>query len=139
MLTIIPGSMQAITTKYHGPGNVRGARISATTESGVRVSVPIDHGLDTDENHANAARALCAKLGWSGTLVSGGTKNGNVYVFLPDLPTVAPLLNHAPRLLEAVKVARNEAHHPGACRHERGVDIVDYLGSIIEAADRSTR
>lgn len=84
-LTIIYGHMQAITTKFHGPGNVRGARISATTESGIRVTVPYDYAGTTDDRHANAARALCEKMGWSGALVSGGLAHGGqVFVFLPE-------------------------------------------------------
>jgi hypothetical protein len=74
-------SKQAIVTKYHGPTNTRGARISASTASGIRVSIPYPHELNTDDAHRAAADALCAKLGWTGTLIEGGMKQGNVYVF----------------------------------------------------------
>lgn len=54
---------QAIRTRYHGPTNTRGSRISAKCGAG-RVSVPYDHALNLYDNHAAAARALLAKLGW---------------------------------------------------------------------------
>ena len=47
-----------IRTRYHGPTNARGSRISATTISGQRVYVPYDHALSTEENHDTAAREL---------------------------------------------------------------------------------
>ncbi len=74
--------MQAITTKYYGPGNVRGARIKAQTESGIKVWVSYDHG--SDNPHRDAAVALCRKLGWHGTLCEGGTREGSVFVFVTD-------------------------------------------------------
>jgi hypothetical protein len=77
--------MKAITTRYVGPGNVRGARIIAT-DGDNRISIPYDYSGNTDQVHRKAALALCHKLKWSGcdTLISGGLKTGNVYVFLPD-------------------------------------------------------
>ena len=77
--------MQAITTKYHAPGNARGARISATTESGIRVVIPYPHDAVQDDRHAVAVRALCAKLGWHGMLQCGATKGGYVWVFVTDV------------------------------------------------------
>lgn len=71
--------MKAILTKYHGPTNTRGARISATDGDGNRVTVPYDHAAR--DPHDAAALALCRKMGWLGTLAKGGTKTGNVYVW----------------------------------------------------------
>lgn len=79
--------MQAITTKYHGPGNVRGSRVSATSESGIRISLPWNSELDSEENHRAAARALCHKLGWKGTLATGATKDAYVHVFVTSFTT----------------------------------------------------
>jgi hypothetical protein len=56
--------LQAIVTKYHGPTNVRGSRISARADAG-RVIVSWDYGLNVGENHAAAARALIERLGWT--------------------------------------------------------------------------
>ena len=67
--------MKAIVTKYHGPGNVRGSRISATDNNGNRVTVPYDHALSGEACHRVAFLALCAKL---------GVPNLNEYVFSPD-------------------------------------------------------
>jgi hypothetical protein len=73
--------MQAIVTKYHGPTNTRGARYSASTESGHRISVAANHALDAKENHERAARALMTKLGWTGKIAGGGIKSGYAWVF----------------------------------------------------------
>ena len=74
--------MQTITTKYHGPGNVRGARISAKTTSGIKISLSWDYSLDADGNHQRAARALALKLNWRGQWVSG-TLAGGAVVWVP--------------------------------------------------------
>ncbi len=75
--------MKAITTKYHGPTNTRGSRVSASDEDGNRVSLPYDHALNQDEMHDAAALALCAKMKWIGhDLMRGHQKQGNVYVFM---------------------------------------------------------
>lgn len=76
--------MQAIQTKYHGPTDRSGSRITARCDAG-RIVMPYDHALDIDGNHRKAARRLLRKLGWdkpthggektprmaSGTLVDG--------------------------------------------------------------------
>ena len=69
--------MKAIVTKYHGPTDTRGSRVSAT-DGDFRITVSGDTDGDA---HDNAAIALCRKIGWSGTLLRGGTKTGNVYVW----------------------------------------------------------
>jgi hypothetical protein len=73
--------MKAITTKYHGPTDTRGSRITATDSDGNRVTVPFDHSLPHDGVHRKAADALCLKMGWKGSLIQGGTKDGEVFVF----------------------------------------------------------
>ena len=74
--------MQAITTKYHGPTNVKGSRVSATSGSGHRVIVDWDDALNQEENHRAAAQKLCDKLEWNWKFVSGGTKDGYAHVFV---------------------------------------------------------
>ncbi len=77
--------MKAILTKYHGPGNVRGSRISATDSDGHRVSIKLESEWSMDEAHQIAARTLCAKMGWTGRLVSGGLGHNQVHVWVrPD-------------------------------------------------------
>ena len=74
--------MKAIVTKYHGPGNVRGARISASDSDGNRVTVPYHHELSGEAVHRVAAEALCRKMGWTGRMASGGLRDGYAFVFL---------------------------------------------------------
>lgn len=62
--------MQAIETKYHGPGNVRGARVSARCEAG-QWFFPWDHALNVEDNHRAAALAAILKLNWHGHWVTG--------------------------------------------------------------------
>jgi hypothetical protein len=78
--------MQTIVTKYHGPTNTRGSRISASCAAG-RISLAYDHALNADGNHDAAALALINKLGWYGQYYASGwfrggqpDGTGNVYV-----------------------------------------------------------
>ena len=73
----------AIETRYLGPTNTRGSRYKAFTESRRSVTIHAADTLSVHENHRAAARALCAKMGWDGDLVEGGSSRGYVYVFLP--------------------------------------------------------
>lgn len=73
--------MKAITTKYHGPTDVKGSRIIAADEDGNRIIRSLDSARRHDEAHGDAALALCAKMGWTGKLVGGGIKGGMVWVF----------------------------------------------------------
>lgn len=63
--------MQAIRTRYHGPTNTRGSRITASCEAD-KLTVPYDHALDIGENHRAAALALAEKLGWKRWIYVGG-------------------------------------------------------------------
>ena len=56
--------MQAIRTRYIGASDKRPSRVSAQCAAG-RVVIHWEHGADTFANHANAARALRDKLGWT--------------------------------------------------------------------------
>jgi hypothetical protein len=73
--------MKAIETKYHGPTNTRGARITASDLDGNRITVPYPHELSGEDVHRVAAEALRDKMGWSGRLIGGSTKAGYVFVF----------------------------------------------------------
>ena len=72
---------QAIETKYIKATNVRGARIKASALAG-SLTVGYDYELNGDGNHAAAARALIARLGWPGTFAQGGNAAGTGYVFV---------------------------------------------------------
>ena len=83
--------MKTITTKFHGPTNTRGSRYSAT-DGDNRVSIPADDSLNSNKNHDAACLALCEKLRWKGRMLSGGTKTGYVYVFVPTILHPSDLL-----------------------------------------------
>lgn len=78
--------MKAITTKYHGPSNTRGARISASDMDGNRATIDYPYDLSGEACHKAAADQLCAKQGWMGadTLVGGAIKGGYVFVFVTE-------------------------------------------------------
>lgn len=73
--------VQGISTKYVGPSNTRGARIKASAWAG-SVTVHWDHALNSEQNHAAAARALCIKYGWTGRYIQGGDPSGDGYLFV---------------------------------------------------------
>jgi hypothetical protein len=83
-------------TKYHGPGNVRGSRISARDEDGNRITISYPYELMTENAHTSAAVALCEKLGWSGTLARGSIGTGYVFVWIDERDTVT-IAAHAAR------------------------------------------
>lgn len=88
---------QAIATKYHGAGNVRGSRYSASCDGG-RLYLGTDNRRGIEGNHAAAATALFDRLEWrdpDSVLVGGSLPTGGyawVEVKLTELPIVAELL-----------------------------------------------
>ena len=73
--------MKAIVTKYHGPTNTRGARVSASDEDGNRVSISYPYELSGEAVHRAACDVLCQKMSWSGELVGGSLKTGYAFVW----------------------------------------------------------
>lgn len=81
--------MQAIVTRFHGPTNSRGSRVTARTDAG-RLTVQWDYALGQG-THAKAAKALATRLGWDGEFHEGwlpGTRGDRVFVLV--LPGDAP-------------------------------------------------
>jgi len=74
--------MTAIITKYHGPTNTRGSRITAYA-NGHKATIPYPYELSGMECHLAAAEALVKKMGWGpkGELIGGGTDTGYAFVF----------------------------------------------------------
>lgn len=73
---------QAIVTKYHGPTDLHGGRVSARADAG-RVMVPWDHRLGIAENHIAAAQKLARKFGWNGNWYGGSLPLPNAaYAFV---------------------------------------------------------
>jgi hypothetical protein len=66
-----PKTFPVIVTRYHGPTDTRGSRISATSGSGRRIYCGYRHELSATENHETAAAELAAKL-WPGATIGGG-------------------------------------------------------------------
>ena len=65
--------MQAIRTRYHGPTNTMGSRISAKAESGTRY-FPYDYA--SVNPHKDAAEAFANSFGW---LKDGSTLESGVF------------------------------------------------------------
>ena len=83
-MTIKQSGRMAITTRYRGPTNNRGARIVAEADTGLgrrRLVYDFSHGDPVEDRHARAAEALCKELCWSGDMISGATEHGYVFVF----------------------------------------------------------
>lgn len=74
--------MKAIMTKYHGPTDFRGSRVSAFDGDGNRVYRSINHALSNDDNRIEATKELCRKMNWHGTLMQGDYKGNALYVFV---------------------------------------------------------
>jgi hypothetical protein len=76
--------LQAIVTKYHGPTNYKGSRISARADAG-RIVRLYDHALTLEENHAQAALDLMEEKGWmrpGRRLHGGGLPSNAGYCFV---------------------------------------------------------
>lgn len=71
---------QAITTRYLGPTDHRGARIKAQAAAG-QVVHNWDYALNSSENHRAAALLLCRQLGWEGEIAGGVVHDGS-YAFV---------------------------------------------------------
>jgi hypothetical protein len=74
--------MQAIQTKYIGPSNTKGSRISVTAMGNKnRIYVPYDHEHDEHKMHEVAMKKFLDKYDWpKGKWAQGGTENGYVFV-----------------------------------------------------------
>lgn len=73
--------VQAITTKFIGPSNTKGARIKAKAAAG-SITVDYDHALGIEANHAAAAKALVERYGWRGVWFQGGMPDDCGFVFV---------------------------------------------------------
>jgi len=78
--------MKAIEVKYLGPTNFKGSRYKAWTDGG-SVTLSTDYALNSEENHKEAAKALCKKMNWHGILAQGSTPKIDVFVFVEDWTT----------------------------------------------------
>ncbi len=75
---------QAIVTKYLGPTDYRGGRVSVRTQRGRRV-YGWNHALSPERNHEAAAEQYARDAGWHGRLQGGGLPDGGYcFVFVDD-------------------------------------------------------
>lgn len=44
----------------------------------------IPDGLNNEDQHRYVVEQLCRKTGWAGQLIAGGTREGYVFVFVPE-------------------------------------------------------
>ena len=110
---------QAIVTKYIGPTNYRGTRISVRCSAG-RIIVPWDHSLGIVENHAAAAFTLARKLGW---VSSPGQVSGSAApLYLGALPD-SGMAGHAYVAVFAVNGTEVKAN-PDAARWDCSADTL---------------
>lgn len=80
--------MRAIQTRYHGPTNTKGARISAflADEPTTRATIPYDYALRHEALHFEAVKALAKKTGLAflndgSEVIAGGADQGYIFVF----------------------------------------------------------
>lgn len=74
--------MQSIITKYHGPRNVRGSRVSATATGGLRRTYTWNDAKSADDNHKDAAAKLAQEFGWSGKWHGGAYNDKGAQIFV---------------------------------------------------------
>jgi hypothetical protein len=72
--------MQTITTKFLQPTNHTGARIKATSSSGISMTRSYEYGMSTEENHEEVAMALAERLEWDYDFAVGDLPTGFVFV-----------------------------------------------------------
>lgn len=81
-------TMQTIITKVLPVTNTKPTRIKATSTSGLSVTVSRYSFDSMEDAHEAAVRALMGKLNWTGTMVGGNMKEGMVWVFARNAPTI---------------------------------------------------
>lgn len=74
---------KAIRTRYSGPTDTRGSRITADDGDGNRISLSREFDNTVNGSHRTAAYALMDKMGWTGAIVGGWFKNDCYWVFVP--------------------------------------------------------
>ena len=73
--------MRVIVTKFHGPTNRRGSRVSASDPgTGRRKYFDWAHNLNPEENHKHAAEDFAKQIEWDGDWTGGDTGTGMVWV-----------------------------------------------------------
>ena len=79
--------MQAIQTRYHGPTNHRGARMSSRTNGQTKWHA-YEYAETAEQNHTRAAVAHAERMGWTVAVHSGSLPDGSYAHTLQYLPEV---------------------------------------------------
>ncbi|NBW18449.1 MAG: hypothetical protein EBR82_61800 [Caulobacteraceae bacterium] len=82
--------MQTIVTTYRGPTNTRGPRIIARAEAG-SLTMPYRHELNSEGNHAEAARLLAERNGWRHQFAGGDLPGGGRWAWVPVIDRSTPV------------------------------------------------
>jgi hypothetical protein len=77
--------MTLIKTKYLGPTNTTGSKISVTAY-GIkhRIIEPYNHSIDSFENHRNAADKFAKLLNLEGKYAVSSSKNGYTFALIDE-------------------------------------------------------
>ncbi len=78
---------QAMTTKYFGPTNHRGARIRVKAAAKTTF-FPWDYALNPWDNHAEAMRQFAEKRHWSPDFIMGSLPCGGYVGVYADIPGI---------------------------------------------------
>ena len=80
--------MKAITVKYLGPTDYKGARLKAYDSEGNQLTVSREYDKDVDVQSMDVAHAFMTKMDWWQTrdyhLAQGYIKEGYVHVIVPN-------------------------------------------------------
>jgi len=86
-------ALQAIETRYHGPTNYKGSRISARTPGGARLFTSYPHEFSGIDCHAAAAEKLARQLNWikpqdvfADHFAPGALRDSYVFIHVGDRP-----------------------------------------------------
>ena len=79
---------RAITIKYLGPTNSRGARVKASAGGTQgKVTLPFSHDLSMEQNVAAAVDELLLCYGWDNPYALGALSDGTYVAVLSDKPS----------------------------------------------------
>lgn len=105
-----------ITTKYHGPTDRRGSRISARLVGEwhnvpTSVFLPWDHALSSQSNHEKVATYLAGLNGWDELpLVSAVTKTGWCFTVIDRSDDEVTFLQEARQVLDDILDRASDRH-----------------------------
>ena len=78
---------KAITVKYLGPTNSRGARVKASAGGTGNVTLPFRHEWSMEQNVAAAVDELLLRYEWDNPYVLGALADGTYVAVLSDKPS----------------------------------------------------